>query len=89
MTFIPISKRCQDCNKHIHIVTSDQKEVTCPCGAKYRVLRKGLTLEKISSGEKVEERSPWERFVQKNVPKRAEDSPDSRRLNELTENRGL
>jgi Zn finger protein HypA/HybF involved in hydrogenase expression len=64
MTFVPISKRCLDCNKLIHIVTADQKEVSCPCGAKYKVLRDGLSLEKISSGaEKIEERSPWEKFT--------------------------
>lgn len=67
MTFTPISKRCHDCNKHIHIVTEDQMDVTCPCGAKYRVLRDGLSLEKISSGaKKIEEVSPWEKFTRAN-----------------------
>jgi Zn finger protein HypA/HybF involved in hydrogenase expression len=63
MTFVPVSKRCHDCNKLIHIVSADQKEVTCPCGAKYRVLRDDLSLEKISSGEKADESSPWEKFT--------------------------
>jgi len=69
MTFAPISKRCQDCNKFIHLVLAEQKEVSCPCGAKYRVPRKGLVLEKISSGaKKTEEASPWDKFVK---PKRS------------------
>jgi thiamine pyrophosphate-dependent acetolactate synthase large subunit-like protein len=68
MTFVPISKRCLDCNKLIHIVTADQKEVSCPCGAKYHIVKQnGLSLEKISSGaEKIEERSPWEKFTRAN-----------------------
>ncbi|WP_094226938.1 hypothetical protein [Methanolobus psychrotolerans] len=62
MTFIPVSRRCHECNKLVHVVARDQKEVTCTCGAKYKVFREGRYLEKISSGAEIEERSPWEKF---------------------------
>ncbi|WP_407356783.1 hypothetical protein [Methanolobus sp. WCC5] len=64
MTFVPISRRCKKCKKPVHIITSDQLEVECECGVKYRVVKQAdYSLEEISSREEKEEGSPWEKFT--------------------------